>query len=117
MALFNKLHERKTPPGLEWALLKLLPKMALFGSLAPICAALVVRMQPLANAYDNAKRVKSVDIAAIASEITLLTALFTIGIGCVIVHIMKGPAYVSDSYPLSHSDQPQPRSKPPHDDR
>jgi len=30
----------------------------------------------------------------------------TVAIGCVIVTIMKGPAYVADAYPVSHRDQP-----------
>ena len=107
MALFDKLHERKTPPGLEWEILKRLPRAALYGSLVPLGAAVLVRFLPLAEGFDGAKRVKTVDIAAIASEVTFLTALFTIAIGCVIVHIMKGPAYVSDAYPLAHSDRPK----------
>ena len=39
--------------------------------------------------------------------ITLLVAVFTVAIGCVVVHIMKGPAYVADSLPVSHADQPK----------
>ena len=30
-----------------------------------------------------------------------------IGIGCVIVMVMKGPGYVADGYRLSHSDAPR----------
>lgn len=28
-------------------------------------------------------------------------------IGCVIVMVMKGPAYVADGYPVSHRDRPR----------
>jgi len=31
----------------------------------------------------------------------------TVGIGCIIVIIMKGPGYVADGYRVSHSDQPR----------
>jgi hypothetical protein len=31
----------------------------------------------------------------------------TVGIGCVIVMVMKGPNYEADSYPISHSDAPR----------
>jgi hypothetical protein len=108
MALFDKLHERKTPPGLEWQILKRLPRAALLGSLVPVALAVIARLSPMASGFDGAKRVKTVDIFAIASEITFLTALFTIAIGCVVVHVMKGPAYVCDAYPVSHSDRPEP---------
>ena len=34
------------------------------------------------------------------------TLVLTVGIGCVVVMMMKGPAYVADTYPLSDSDLP-----------
>ena len=40
------------------------------------------------------------------------TAVLTVAIGCVIVAIMKGPAYAADSFPVEHSDRPRP-DKPP----
>jgi hypothetical protein len=35
------------------------------------------------------------------------TAVLTIAIGCVVVIVMKGPAYVADGLAVSHSDQPR----------
>jgi len=35
------------------------------------------------------------------------TAILTIAIGCVVVMLMKGPAYVADGLAVSHSDQPR----------
>ena len=32
------------------------------------------------------------------------TLVLTLSIGCVIVMLMKGPAYVADAYPLDESD-------------
>jgi hypothetical protein len=32
--------------------------------------------------------------------------VLTVVIGCVIVWLMKGPAYVADGYHVSHSDKP-----------
>ncbi len=43
----------------------------------------------------------------ILKRLPLITAVFTVAIGCVVVHIMKGPAYVADSLPVSHADAPQ----------
>ncbi len=69
----------------------------------------LVRILPSAEDVNRAKHIKSVDIFAIATEITLITAVFTVAIGCVIVHIMKGPAYMADSLPVEHRDRPDTR--------
>ena len=34
------------------------------------------------------------------------TLVLTLAIGCAIVMLMKGPAYVADAYPLVESDRP-----------
>jgi hypothetical protein len=106
MNLFTKLHGRRVPPGLEWQILIRLPQITLAGSLIPVALAVLVRVLPPDPAVDIAKHIKTVDIFAIATAITLFTAVLTVAIGCVIVFIMKGPAYVADAYPLQHSDQP-----------
>jgi hypothetical protein len=106
MNLFTKLHGRREPPGLEWQILKKLPKVTLVGLMIPVALAILVRMLPPEPGVNIAKHIRSVDIFAIASAITFFTAVFTIAIGCVIVYIMKGPAYVADAYPLQHSDRP-----------
>ena len=108
MKLFQKLHGRRTPPGLEIQILRRLPRIILLGSLLPIALAGIVRILPAEPGIDKTKHVTSVDIFAIASEITFLTAVFTVAIGGVIVYLMKGPAYVADAYPLEHADRPGP---------
>ena len=35
------------------------------------------------------------------------TAVLTVGIACIIIWLMKGPAYVADGYEVSHSDKPK----------
>ena len=108
MNLFTKLHGRQEPVGLEWRVLKKIPLITVLGSLVPIALSLLVRMLPPEPGIDAAKRVRSVDIFAIAAEVTLLTAVLTVAIACFIIHVMKGPAYVADPYPLQHSDRPAP---------
>lgn len=103
---FTKLHGRREPPGLEWQILRKLPKVTVVGLMIPVALAILVRMLPPEPGVNIAKHIKSVDIFAIASAITFFTAVFTIAIGCIIVYIMKGPAYVADAYPLQHSDRP-----------
>ena len=106
MNLFNKLHGRREPPGLEWQILRKLPKITVVGMLIPMALAVLVRVLPSEPGANVAKHIKSVDIFAIASAITFFTAVFTVAFGCIIVYIMKGPAYVADAYPLQHSDRP-----------
>lgn len=106
MNAFTKLHGRRVPPGLEWQILRRLPQITLAGSLIPVALAVLVRILPAEPGVDVAKHIKSVDIFAIATAITFFTAVLTIAIGCIVVFIMKGPAYVADAYPLQHSDRP-----------
>ena len=106
MNLFTKLHGRRVPPGLEWRILRRLPHIALAGSLIPVALAVLVRVLPAQPGIDPAKHIKTVDIFAIATAITFFTAVLTIAIGCIVVYVMKGPAYVADAYPLQHSDRP-----------
>ena len=44
--------------------------------------------------------------AAVAAVVLHWTVLFTVAIGCSIVIVMKGHAYVADAYPLSDRDTP-----------
>ena len=107
MSAFTKLDERRTPPGLETALLRRLPLITLLGSLVPLALVVLVRVLPAQPGVDAAKHVRTVDIFAIATEVTFLVGVLTVAIGCVVVHIMKGPAYVCDAYPVSHADRPK----------
>ena len=119
MNWLTKIHGRKTPPGLEVRILRWLPRITLAGTLAVLALPVIVRFWPHEAGVDAAKHIKSVDIFAIATEITLITAVFTVAIGCVVVHIMKGPAYVADSLPVSHADRPKTRpldAEPSEDD-
>ena len=108
MSWLTKIDERKTPPGFEVRIWKKLPLITILGTLAIAAMPVLVRILPSAPEIDQAKHIKTVDIFAIATQISLLTAVFTVAIGCVIVHIMKGPAYVADSLPVEHSDRPTP---------
>ena len=106
MKLFKKLHGRRVPPGLEVQILRKLPRITLVGALLIGALSVFVRVLPAQPGVDVAKHISSVDIFAIASAITFLTAVFTVAIGCVVVHVMKGPAYVADAYPVEHADRP-----------
>ena len=111
MGWLTKLHDRKTPPGLEVRILKMLPRITVLGTLTILALPVIVRFWPEQPGVNAAKHIRSVDIFAIAAEITLITAALTVAIGCVVVHIMKGPAYVADPLKVEHSDRP--KQEPP----
>ncbi|MDJ0654106.1 MAG: hypothetical protein QNJ40_08140 [Xanthomonadales bacterium] len=108
MSWFNKLHNRKTPPGLERVIFRKLPMLTLGGTLIPFFVAMGTRLWPPAGtSAEIAKHITTVDITAIATVITVWTALFTVAIGCVLVMVMKGPAYVADAYSMEKPDKPE----------
>ena len=109
MRLLQKLPGSvREPPGLEWKILKKLPLILVAGTaIAGLCFAYAY-LFPAPNAGDSIEKyLTGVAIAAIATILTLWTAVFTTAIGCTVVWIMKGPAYVADRYPLSDADQPR----------
>ncbi|MEM1260853.1 MAG: hypothetical protein AAGH76_00510 [Pseudomonadota bacterium] len=106
MNWLKKRHGRLTPPGLEVKIFAALPRVFLIGTLAIACLPFIVRWHSDATKASADKAIRTVDIFAIATEVTFITALVTVAIGCIIVHIMKGPAYEADSLPVSHADEP-----------
>ena len=108
MPFLKKLGRRVEPPGLEWKILKILPRVWLVGTALPVLVALLARVLiDAGSSAEVAKQLRSVDIFCIAALITIWTAIVTIGIGSFVVFIMKGPAYGADSYPISHADRPR----------
>ena len=106
MNWLRKVEERQTPPGIEVEILRKLPRITLVGTLLILALPVLARVLPPDPAADVAKQVRSVDFFAIGAEISFITLVFTVAIGCVIVHIMKGPAYAADSFPVEHADRP-----------
>lgn len=105
MALFRKLHERRHPPGFETAVLRRLPHLFAAAAFLPFGFALGARLFPQSSGAEEVARATAMaDIVAIAAGVTLLTMVFTLAIGCVIVWIMKGPAYQADLPPQDRPD-------------
>jgi hypothetical protein len=99
----------RAPAGLEWALIRRLPLIALAGIAAPILCLLSVRLAAAwANDEASAKFAMTFEIALASVAILCWTIVFTVALGCVIVMIAKGPAYVADAYPLPDADAPLP---------
>lgn len=110
MSLLNRLPGfQRSPAGLEWALLRRLPLFAVAGVVVPLVGWLTVWLAAdWASDIVSAKLATSLEIALASLVILYWTVVFTVGLGCVIVMIAKGPAYVADAYPLPDADAPLP---------
>jgi hypothetical protein len=108
MTWLRKLpNSRRYPPGLEWRLLRRMPRILVVGTLLPALAAVAARAWPLSGTpQEIAATLDLVDIYAIATVTLHWTLVLTVTIACVIVWLMKGPAYVADAYPLPDGDRP-----------
>lgn len=103
-------HSIRSASGLEWTLWRKLPLIALLGTALPLLAllALHVGADPQGSA-SQARWLQMADFFVGAVVVFHWIMVLTVAIGCVIVMIMKGPGYMADSYPVSHSDQPRPQ--------
>lgn len=109
MKYLRKLpNSRRQAPGLERAILKKLPVTLLGGTLILLFFSVGSRLYPPEGTVTQiAKRLITVDILSIAAVFTVWTGVFTITIGCFVVVLMKGPAYVCDAYDLVDSERPR----------
>lgn len=97
----------RSAPGLEWALWKKLPWITLAGTVLPIALvglAWLAAPEPATPASERA--LTQWFYIAIGVVILHWTLVLTAAIGCVIVMLMKGPAYVADGLEVPHSDHP-----------
>lgn len=98
----------RTPYGFELRLLRWIPSLLLAGTVLPALAAWLARwFVTQGSAAEIERYLQMFDYAMIGVAILLWTAGLVIAFGCVIVWLMKGPAYVADGYNVSHSDQPK----------
>ena len=109
MNWFQKIpHSYRAASGLEWRLWKKLPLIALIGTALPLlCLALLHLMGSEAPDPAEARWIQMMDYVIGGVVVFHWSMVLTVGIGCVIVMVMKGPGYVADGYLVSHSDQPR----------
>lgn len=99
----------RSAPGLEWKLLRLLPRICVAGTLLPLSLAVAARLFLTADTPAALeRRVQMLDYLLLGLVFSAASLVLTVTIGCVIVWLMKGPAYVADGFEVSHSDQPLP---------
>jgi len=103
----------RSPPGLEWRLLKCLPWILVGGLLLLAGGALLSRLLVAGGpSWDVAAAIRRTDFALLGALFYFLALLVITAIGCVIVIIMKGPRYSADSYEIPHADRPPDRTAP-----
>ena len=94
--------------GMEWVIFKKLPGIFLGGlALIGLITWGFHQWPPEGNEFEVAKRLLNIDIFAIGLAVVHATAVGTVAIGCVVVMIMKGPAYVADGIPMVDAESPE----------
>lgn len=100
---------QQTPYGFEWRLLRLMPTVCLASTLLPALMSVLARLWITeGSAVELSRRIQMFDFLMIGLVVFIWTLVLTLTIGCVIVWLMKGPAYVADGFEVSHSDAPTP---------
>ena len=103
MNLFNKLPGFvRSAPGWEQQIWQRLPAILLWGTLLPL--GLVGLNRALAPAVSEsgagAGALLLWDYTMFGVVVLHWSLVLTLALGCFIVRVMKGPAYVADAYPL-----------------
>jgi hypothetical protein len=114
MNCFRKLPGfTRTPAGLETRILRKLPAITIFGTIALVLPSLVVRLLEWGNiSHEALARIGMVDIYVTGVVVLHWTVVFTAAISAFIVYVMKGPAYVADAYALVDADKPAGEGRP-----
>jgi len=108
----SKLHNHRYPPGLERELLRKIPKYLLGSILIPMFMVMLVRLPLIENVFASTteeieKLHTTIDFLSIAIFVAALPVILTLFIGCIIVILMKGPAYIADAYDVNDVDDPE----------
>jgi hypothetical protein len=109
MSWLNKLpNSVRSPSGLEWTLWRKLPLIFVVGTALPLAAAVALHLLTDQSSAAQSRWLQTMDYVAAGVVVFHWTAVLTTAIGCVVVMLMKGPAYVADDpLELSHSDKPR----------
>lgn len=84
-----------------------LPHVFAIGTLLPLLGLGVLHWSTGSSSAADERWLQMANFLVTGLVIFHWTAVLTVGIGCVIVMLMKGPAYVADGFEVSHSDLPR----------
>jgi len=106
MSYFNKLQGfQRTPSGLEWRIWQKLPLILFVGTALPLMASACAYALSALDAASSAQRaVEHFFYVMLGIVIFHWSLVLTLAIGCAIVMVMKGPAYVADAYEMEESE-------------
>jgi hypothetical protein len=113
MNLFNKLPGfTRSKPGWEQRIWQRLPAILWWGTLLPLgLAGLNRALSPaVAESGAGAGALLLWDYTMFGVVVLHWTLVLTLALGCFIVRVMKGPAYVADAYPMP-SDEDEPAAR------
>ena len=100
---------RRARAGLEWVLWQRLPAVLAWGSALPVAVLTWLWFTTPSVPTPAQERELMLSVYRLLGVIGLHWSLvLAAAIGCIIVMVMKGPAYTADSYPL-----PDRREHPP----
>ena len=100
---------QRTPYGFELRVLRLIPTMCIAGTVLPALMAGAARwIFTEGSPAELARSIQMFDFVMVALVIFIWSLILTLTIFCVIVWLMKGPAYVADGFEVSHRDTPAP---------
>mgnify|MGYP000025210690 CR=1 FL=1 len=92
---------QRSPAGLEWQIWKKLHVILAVGTALPLLASAgAYVLDGLDSATQNARAVEQFFYVMLGVVMLHWTLVLTLAIGCVIVMLMKGPAYVADAYEM-----------------
>ena len=96
---------KRGAPGLEWSIWKRLPAVLAWGTAVPLAVAAAVWFAaPVLPAGAEDRQVLLTLYRIIGLVVLHWTLVLTVAIGCAIVILMKGPAFVADPYSLPERD-------------
>jgi len=91
---------QRSPPGLEWAVWQRLPAILAWGTVSPLLVLGAVHL--LWSAATDTPQSRALllwDYTVLGVVLLHWTLVLTVAIGCFIVRVMKGPAYIADRFP------------------
>lgn len=101
------------PVAPERLILKNIPKILLGGIFIPLFMSIFSRLLSIIDPIDGtaaeiARHQISIDMLSISLYFMVALASFTVALVCVIVALMRSPAYVANAYELEKFDHPRP---------